>query len=283
MEFVIGDVKDAASISGACRGVDIAVHAAAMKHVGVTERNPFECLKTNIVGSQNLIEAALHHRVGQVVALSTDKAVNPIGAYGASKLGLEVLFLDADRRHGDDCRFTVVRYGNIFGSKGSVVPLFLKLKNQGFLPITDPAATRFSISMMDSIDLVMFALEHGWGGEIVLPRCPSYKLLDLANAVDPQVEKRTVGLRPGEKLHELLYSSAEASRVLCRERVFVVAPQAGRWTTAAYREKELSSRIESESELSSDKNTHWLDVPALRSLVLAHANGKSPMPLAPLG
>jgi UDP-N-acetylglucosamine 4,6-dehydratase len=201
IRYIVGDVRDRDRIMMACRGVDILVHTAAMKHVPVSQHNPIECARTNIIGTQNVIDAAVVNEVERVVTLTSDKAVLPINAYGASKLFLERLFVDADDVHAT--KFSVVRFANVFGSKGSVVPFFLKKKHEGYLPITHPEMTRFSITMRESLDLILFAIDYGWGGEIVVPVTPSYRILDVAEAIAPGIEQRVVGMRPGEKLHEL--------------------------------------------------------------------------------
>ena len=214
VRYRLGDVRDAARMLELTQGADVVVHAASMKHVPAAENNPMECVKTNILGSHNVASAALMNRVPRVVALSTDKAALPSAFYGASKLMLERLFLHADL--AGETRFSVVRYANVFGTRGSVVPLFLKLRESGELPITDPQATRFSITLKESVALVMYAYEHGWGGEIVVPVAPSYRITDVARAIAPEARHRIIGLRPGEKTHELLVSQWEAPQTVRR-------------------------------------------------------------------
>jgi UDP-N-acetylglucosamine 4,6-dehydratase/5-epimerase len=269
IELFLGDVKDYRALDRATQGMDIVVHSAAIKQVPMAELNPFECFQTNIQGTQNVIDASIQSGVRRVVALSTDKAVSPIGAYGASKLALEKLMTAAQRRvRAEKTTFSVVRYGNIFGSKGSVVPLFQEQKKQGHLTLTDPAATRFSITIQDSIDLVLFALEHAWGGEIVLRQAPSYGLGDIAKAIAPDTPWKILGLRPSEKLHELLLDSHEISRVSQRDRFLVIAPENGTWSAQGYREETGASAFTCKtSQYCSSQNDWWLANDDIRALL----------------
>ena len=265
VRYKLGDVRDAARMLELTQGADVIVHAASMKHVPAAENNPMECVKTNILGSHNVIHAALTNRVPRVVALSTDKAAMPSGFYGASKLMLERLFLHADL--SGDTRFCVVRYANVFGTRGSVVPLFLKLKETGELPITDPHATRFSITLKESVALVMYAFEHGWGGEIVVPVAPSYRITDVARAIAPEARHRIIGLRPGEKTHELLVSQWEAPQTLRRDGHLVICPAAGRYDLERYVAETGAQRIPDAGEYSSETNDRWLGVEDIRALL----------------
>jgi len=265
VRYLMADVRDRDRVTMACRGIDLLVHAAAMKHVPVSEANPIECVHTNILGSQNIIDAALTNEVGKVIALSTDKAVSPINVYGASKLFLERLFLRADSL--GDTRFSVVRYANVFGSKGSVVPFFLRYKEQGFLPITHKEMTRFSITMQQGLDLIIEAIEHGWGGEIVVPQAPSYRILDMAEAIAPGLETRIVGIRPGEKIHETILGEAEAGRVLKHGKSYIVCPEQGRWTAEAYCQATGATMMARDFTYSSGSNTDWLGVDQIRKIV----------------
>lgn len=266
IRYVVGDVRDMERVNEAMHDTDIVVHAAAMKHVPVAEMNPIECVKTNILGAHNVAMAALSNNVERVVALSTDKAAMPTTIYGASKLGLEKVLQNADL--GNRTKFSVVRYANVFGSSGSVVPFFLKRKAAGkFLPITDPEMTRFSITMKDGIELVLFALEHGWGGEIIAPIAPSYRIVDVANAIAPKLEHRTVGSRPGEKRHELLYTETEAPNTVKRGRFYIVCPANGRWNMKSYCEATGASPVDSVAECNSGTNSDWLSVDDIRRLV----------------
>lgn len=265
IQYFLGDVRDYARMLEVTKGVDIIIHSAAMKHVPAAEQNPRECIKTNILGSQNVIDAALANGVTQVVALSTDKAASPANLYGATKLCLEKLFVYANQPGG--AKFSVVRYGNVFGSKGSVVPFFLKKKDDGFLPITHPEMTRFSITMQDGIDLVMYALEKGWGGEIILPIAPSYRLLDVATAVAPDIEHRHVGIRTGEKLHEIMFSLADAPNTVEIDKYYVICPSEGAWSRDEYCTKNGAKPIPETFEYHSGHNTDWLTVEHLQELI----------------
>ncbi|MDP1615545.1 MAG: SDR family NAD(P)-dependent oxidoreductase [Methylococcales bacterium] len=228
IKYILGDVRNIDSLLKATKNIDILIHAAAMKHVPAAEQNPMECVMTNILGSQNVIDAAFANKVKKVVALSTDKSTYPINVYGASKLFLEKLFIYADsQKETQDIRFSVVRYGNIFGSKGSVVPFFLKKRNDDFLPITHPEMTRFSITMQEGIDLVMYALEYGWGGEVIVPIAPSYRILDVATAIAPDIEHRIIGMRAGEKIEEILITRNEAAYAVRRDDYYIICPVEG--------------------------------------------------------
>ncbi len=268
IKYVLGDVRDKDALSKAMRGIDIVIHAAAMKHVPAAETNPMECVKTNILGSQNVIDVAFEHGVKQVVALSTDKSANPINVYGASKLLLEKLFIFADaQKMEQDIRFSVVRYGNIFGSKGSVVPFFMQKKVEGVLPITHPEMTRFSITLQESIDLVMFALKEGWGGEIVIPKASSYHILDVAKAVAPEAKREVVGIRKGEKIDEVLFSSFESYDTVEREGYYVICPSEGRWDKAMYIKQTGAKAVEEGVEYNSKTNGNFLSVDEIKELI----------------
>jgi len=268
VKYMLGDVRDLDRLMKVTQGIDILIHSAAMKHVPAAEQNPMECVKTNILGSQNIIDAALANGVKQVVALSTDKSTYPINVYGASKLLLEKLFVFADaEKMDDDIRFSVVRYGNIFGSKGSVIPFFLKKKEEGFLPITDAKMTRFSITIQESIDLVMYAVEKGWGGEIIVPIAPSYRLLDVAKAVAPDAEHRIVGMRQGEKLDEIMTTKSESPQTVKRDNFYIVCPSEGNWSREEYCEKTDAVAVADGFEYDSGSNDTWLSVEQIENLI----------------
>jgi len=268
IKYLLGDVRDLERLMQVTKGVDILIHSAAMKHVPAAEQNPMEAVKTNILGSQNVIDAAIENGIKQVVALSTDKAASPINVYGASKLLLEKLFVFADGEKEDqDIRFSVVRYGNIFGSKGSVVPFFLKKQKEGFLPVTDERMTRFSITLQESIDLVMYAITHGWGGEIIVPIAPSYKLIDVARAIAPQIEHRIVGKRKGEKLYEQMITKEESYDTVKRDKFYIICPSEGKWNRENYCQKTDAQKVEDEFEYRSGENSEWLSVDDIRHLV----------------
>ena len=265
IRYCLGDVRDMERLIEVSCGVDVLVHSAAMKHVPAAEANPMECVRTNILGSYNVVQAARCNGIAKVVALSTDKAALPANAYGASKLLLERVFLQADET--GDTRFSVVRYANVFGSKGSVVPLFLKRRASGVLPITNPEMTRFSITMADAIDLVLFAIRDGWGGEVILPVAPSYRLVDIATAIAPEAEQQIVGERPGEKIHELLFSHFDAPRTVQRDRYYVITPNAGRYSSSDYIAATGAVAVDCNRYYSSDSNVQWLSLVDLQALL----------------
>lgn len=259
IKYLLGDIRDAPRVDEVTRGIDIVIHACAMKHVPASEQNPMECIKTNILGSQNIINSSMLNGVKQVVALSTDKSVSPINVYGASKLLLEKLFVFADiEKMEQDIKFSVVRYGNIFGSDGSVVPFFIKQKEQGFLPITSEKMTRFSITMRESIELVMYALRYGWGGEIIVPIAPSYRILDIAKAIAPNIEHRIVGIRNGEKLDEIMLSKDESCHSVRKDNYYIIAPVDAHWNRDEYIIKTGATSIEDGFEYISSDNDNWL-------------------------
>lgn len=267
IKYMLGDVRDLDRLLTVTKNIDILIHSAAMKHVPAAEQNPMECVKTNILGSQNVIDAALANNVNQVVALSTDKSTAPINVYGASKLLLEKLFVYADAEKQQDIKFSVVRYGNIFGSKGSVIPFFYKKMKQGFLPITDAKMTRFSITMQESIDLVMFALEKGWGGEIIVPIAPSYRIADVAKAVAPDIEHRIVGIRPGEKLDEIMVASHESHQTVERGDYYIICPLDSTWNKRDYCEKTNATQVGDSFEFDSGNNEEWLTINQIINLI----------------
>jgi UDP-N-acetylglucosamine 4,6-dehydratase len=224
IRYFIGDVRDVGRLIRACEGVDFIVHAAALKQVVAAEYNPFEAIKTNVIGAENIVQAALANNVRKVVALSTDKAAAPINLYGATKLCSDKLILAANNIKGDrDLALSVVRYGNVIGSRGSVIPFFLLKRNESVLPITDERMTRFNISLDDGVKLVLFALEHSIGGELYVPKIPSYRIMDVANAISPTAKKEIVGIRPGEKLHEEMITEHDSFNTIDIGDKFVMA------------------------------------------------------------
>jgi UDP-N-acetylglucosamine 4,6-dehydratase/5-epimerase len=239
LRYFIGDIRDKERLSLAFNGVDYVVHAAALKQIPSTEYNPFEAVKTNILGSQNVIDAAVSQNVKKVIALSTDKAVEPINLYGATKLAADKLFVAANNYVGQSTRFAVVRYGNVVGSRGSVIPLFLEKRGSGKLPITDTRMTRFHISLKDGVKFVLDSFERMWGGEIFVPKIPSCKIIDIAKAVSPDADHDVVGIRPGEKLHEVMITSDDAPNTIEYEKYFVILPypEYFAWTRQDYIEK----------------------------------------------
>ncbi|WP_035727332.1 UDP-N-acetylglucosamine 4,6-dehydratase (inverting) [Eisenibacter elegans] len=277
LEFVIGDIRDAQRLTRACLGIDYLIHAAALKHVPIAELNPMECIKTNVFGSENVINAALDTGVKKVIALSTDKAAAPINLYGATKLCADKLFIAANNmRAANPVSFAVVRYGNVMGASGSVIPFFIEKRQSGVLPITDPAMTRFNITPEAGVNAVLFALENALGGEIFVPRIPSFRIIDLAEAIAPSCEHRIVGVRPGEKLHEEMIIESDALHTLETADYFVIAPHSlieeYEQTLARYRTHYQAQPVAKNFAYSSEKNTQWLDVPTLRRLIQQHVS-----------
>ncbi len=229
MRYFLGDVRDAARLRRALEGIDIVVHAAALKQVPAAEYNPFEYIKTNVLGAQNLIEACLDApSVRAVVALSTDKAAAPINLYGATKLCSDKLFIAANNVRGSrDIRFSVVRYGNVMGSRGSVIPFFMQNRHTGVFPITDPAMTRFNISLQEGVGMVLWSIQNALGGEIMVPKIPSYRIVDVATAVDASCEQRVVGIRPGEKIHEEMITESDSVSTVEMDKYYAILPPSG--------------------------------------------------------
>ena len=235
LRYFIGDVRDEDRLRRALEGIDVVVHAAALKQVPTAEYNPFECIKTNVLGAQNVIEASLDAGVKRVVALSTDKAAAPINLYGATKLCADKLFVAANNVRGQrDIRFSVVRYGNVTGSRGSVIPFFVERRAAGVLPITDRAMTRFNISLQEGVDMVLWALEHAAGGEIFVPKIPSYRITDLAEAIAPGCRREIVGIRPGEKLHEEMITETDALATAEFDNYYVILPSLPLWNVERF-------------------------------------------------
>lgn len=267
VRFFIGDVRDKERLYRAFDGVDIVIHAAALKHVGACEYNPFEAVKTNIHGAQNIIEAAIDRGVKKVIALSTDKAASPINLYGATKLASDKLFVAGNSYAGDkDTRFAVVRYGNVVGSRGSVVPFFKKLKEDGatVIPVTDDRMTRFWITLEQGVQFVIDSLTRMNGGEIFIPKIPSMSILDLAEAIAPECEIEIVGIRPGEKLHEAMITEDDARHTLEYDDYFVIQPEFP-WWSAEY--KNGGKSLPEGFTYVSNVNNQWLTVDELRELV----------------
>ena len=239
MRYFIGDVRDYERLLRAFQGIDYVIHAAAMKHVPVAEYNPDECIKTNVIGAQNVVRASLEQEsIKSVVALSTDKACSPINLYGATKLVSDKLFVSANNIKGSsDKRFSVVRYGNVMGSNGSVMPFFIKEKNKKMLPITDERMTRFNITLEQGVDMVLFALNNSMGGEILVPKIPSYKILDVAKAISPDSKIEIVGIRPGEKLHEEMISHSDSFNTYYNDKYFFILPTKVKWSIDEFMKK----------------------------------------------
>ena len=268
IRFFLGDIRDGARLKRALENIDVVIHAAALKQVPAAEYNPFECIKTNVIGAQNLIEACLDSDVNRVIALSTDKAAAPINLYGATKLCSDKLFTAANTIVGNrDLRFSVVRYGNVLGSRGSVIPFFLKMKSTGVLPITDPAMTRFNISLDDGVSMVLWGLEHMEGGEVFVPKIPSYRILDVADAICPDCTKPVVGIRPGEKLHEEMITESDSYHTIDLGEYFAILPSTYDDQLEAYAIRNNGKRVEPGLAYRSDNNPHFLTADELRSLI----------------
>jgi UDP-N-acetylglucosamine 4,6-dehydratase len=274
LRFFIGDVRDKERVKRACEGVDVIIHAAAIKQVDTAEHNPTECIRTNIDGAENVIHAALECGVKNVVALSTDKACAPINLYGATKLVSDKLFAAANNIRGSkDVRFSVVRYGNVMGSRGSVIPFFLKKKEEGFLPITHKEMTRFNISLQDGVNLVMYAVENHLGGEIFVPKIPSYKILDIAEAIAPKMECKVVGIRPGEKLHEEMITDTDSLNTIDLGKYYVILPSISMtYSEQDFLDHHKAIKVPFGFKYNSGTNTEWESVETLRNLINSHVD-----------
>jgi UDP-N-acetylglucosamine 4,6-dehydratase len=273
LRFFIGDVRDRERLIRAMQGVDYVIHAAAMKHVPIAEYNPDECVKTNIHGAQNVIDACLTTSVERVVALSTDKACAPINLYGATKLASDKLFVAANNIKGSNpIRFSVVRYGNVMGSNGSVIPFFINKKKEGKLPITDPEMTRFNISLQGGVDMVMHALEHAWGGEIFIPKIPSYRITDVAEAIGPECEQVIVGIRPGEKVHEEMITPSDSFYTYDLGRYYTILPATHKWSLDEFKKSFNAVKVPAGFAYNSGENEEWETVEGLRELIKEHVD-----------
>lgn len=271
IRYFIGDVRDLERLKRAFTDVDYVIHAAAMKHVHIAEYNPDECIKTNVGGAENVIKACLSSNVTRVVALSTDKACAPINLYGATKLTSDKLFIAANNIRGkQDIKFSVVRYGNVMGSNGSVIPFFIEKKKNQVIPITDKRMTRFNISLQGGVDMVLHALEYAWGGELFVPKIPSYKILDVAEAIAPDCEKQVVGIRPGEKIHEEMITYSDSFNTYDLGKYYVVLPQVTPWSMEEFIAHFNAKLVPEGFHYSSDNNTEWETVESLRSLIKEH-------------
>lgn len=268
MRYFIGDVRDRERLHRALDGVEIVIHAAALKQVPTAEYNPFEAVKTNVLGAANIIDAAIDCGVGQVMALSTDKAANPINLYGATKLCSDKLFIAGNSYSAArQTRFSIVRYGNVIGSRGSVVPLFLRLRESGVLPITDPEMTRFWITLEQGVAFVLASLRRMHGGEVYVPKIPSMKVIDLARAVAPDCRLEIVGIRPGEKMHEVMVPEDDARHTLEFEDHFAIMPSFHPWSDRHYARRKGGKPCPPGFRYGSDNNTQWLSVEDLRGLI----------------
>lgn len=271
VRFLIGDVRDFDRLKRAFQGVDYVIHAAAMKHVHIAEYNPDECVKTNIGGAENVIRAALETSVQRVVALSTDKACAPINLYGATKLTSDKLFIAANNIKGvNPIRFSVVRYGNVMGSNGSVMPFFMSRRKTGILPITEPTMTRFNISLQEGVDMVLHALEHAWGGELFVPKIPSYKITDVASAIGPECKQVVVGIRPGEKIHEEMITASDSFSTYDLGKYYVILPQVTTWNLEAFLKEFSATKVPQGFKYNSGDNDQWVGIEDIRTLIKEH-------------
>jgi len=268
LRFFIGDIRDEARLRRALEGVDVVIHAAALKQVPAAEYNPFEAIKTNVLGAQNLVEACLDSDVRTVIALSTDKAAAPINLYGATKLCSDKLITAANNIRGNrDLKFAVVRYGNVMGSRGSVIPYFLDCREKGVVPITDPEMTRFNITIQEGVDVVLWSIDAALGGEIFVPKIPSYRILDLAEAIAPEAERRVVGIRPGEKVHEEMITTSDSYNTVDLGQYFAILSTSGEHSNDAYLAKRTGTKVTPGFSYNSGRNDRFLTVEELRDLV----------------
>ena len=268
LRYFIGDIRDRQRLNRAMRGISHVIHAAALKQVPVAEYNPMEFIKTNILGAENIIECAIDHNVKKVVALSTDKAAAPINLYGATKLCSDKLFISANNIIGSsDLKFSVVRYGNVMGSRGSVIPLFIEQAKKGPLNITDPNMTRFNILLNEGVDMVLWALENTLGGEIFVPKIPSYKLIDVAKAIAPENEFNITGIRPGEKLHEELITISDGSNTIDRGKYFVITPEINSYIRKCNSLGICFEKVNKDFSYKSNTNKDFLKVDEIKDLI----------------
>jgi UDP-N-acetylglucosamine 4,6-dehydratase (inverting) len=270
LRYFIGDVRDRSRLKRALEGIDTVIHAAALKHVPAAEYNPMEFIHTNVLGAENLIEACMDTGVKRVVALSTDKAAAPINLYGATKLCSDKLFVAANNYIGRDTVLSVVRYGNVMGSRGSVIPFFLKQAKNGVLPITDLAMTRFNISLQEGVDMVLWALENAHGGEIFVPKIPSYKITDLAKAIGPSCKKPIIGIRPGEKIHEEMITSSDSFNTIDLGQYYAILNTSGGKSADLYGKMETAKKVPVGFCYNSGDNPRFLTIPEIQRLIKKH-------------
>ncbi|MFZ9455683.1 MAG: UDP-N-acetylglucosamine 4,6-dehydratase (inverting) [Bacteroidia bacterium] len=268
IRYFIGDVRDFERLKRAFKDIDIVIHAAAMKHVHIAEYNPMECVMTNVIGAENVINAAMECGVKNVVALSTDKAAAPINLYGATKLCSDKLFVAANNIKGwNSIKFSVVRYGNVMGSNGSVIPYFIQKAKNGVIPITDPAMTRFNISLQEGAEMVLHAVETAWGGEIFVPKIPSYKITEVAKAIGPNCRHDIIGIRPGEKIHEEMITSSDSFSTYDLGKYYAILPQAPSFKIEEFIQHFKAIKVEQGFQYNSKTNNEWVDAPKLQLLI----------------
>lgn len=269
IRYFIGDIRDYDRLRRAFKGIDYVIHTAAMKHVPIAEYNPMECVKTNILGAENIINACLESDVERVVSLSTDKAAAPINLYGATKLASDKLFVAANNIKGfKQIKFSVVRYGNVMGSNGSVIPFFMNKRREGVLPITNEYMTRFNISIEDGVKMVLHALENAWGGEVFVPKIPSYKITDVAEAIGPSCEKKIVGIRPGEKIHEEMITASDSFFTYDIGDYYSIIPSVPIWNKNEYITYFKAKKVQEGFSYNSKDNDEWVGVEELRNLII---------------
>lgn len=271
VRFFIGDVRDKERLIRAMSGIDYVIHAAAMKHVHLAEYNPSECIKTNVGGAENVIHACLQTGVERVVALSTDKACAPINLYGATKLTSDKLFIAANNIAGKNpIRFSVVRYGNVMGSNGSVIPFFIKKRKEGFLPITNADMTRFNISLDGGVDMVFHALATAWGGELFVPKIPSYRITEVASAIAPNLEQRVIGIRPGEKIHEEMITTSDSYNTYDLGKYYTILPIMPKWNLEDFIKTFNAKKVPEGFSYNSGDNIEWVDAVQLQAFIRKH-------------
>lgn len=271
IRYFLGDVRDQDRLNRAFEGIDVVIHAAALKQVPAAEYNPWEFVKTNVMGAQNIIEAALNQGIEKVVALSTDKAAAPINLYGATKLCSDKLFTAANNIKGSrKITFSVVRYGNVMGSRGSVMPFFLEKATTGNLPITDERMTRFNISLQDGVNLVLLALKNAWGGEIFVPKIPSYRIGDVAEAIGPNCRREIVGIRPGEKIHEEMITESDSFNTYDCGDYFSILPSVPNFDLHAWKQHFSAVAVPQGFKYNSGENDQWLSPSDIRELIRNH-------------
>ena len=271
IRYFLGDVRQVERLKQALQDIDIVIHAAALKQVPAAEYNPFEFINTNVLGAENLIRACLNSKVKKVIALSTDKAAAPINLYGATKLCSDKLFIAANNIRGSrDIIFSVVRYGNVMGSRGSVIPFFLEKQKLNSLPITDPNMTRFNITLQQGVDMVLWALKKSFGGEIFVPKIPSYRITDVAKAINPKAKHTIIGIRPGEKIHEEMITSSDSFSTVDLGKYYAILPAHGPSSPESYKERKNAKCVKEGFSYNSGDNEHFLTVEKLRQLITTH-------------
>jgi len=274
IRFFLGDVRDRPRLRRALEGIEVVVHAAALKQVPAAEYNPMEFVHTNVLGAENLIEACVDAGVRRVVALSTDKAAAPINLYGATKLCSDKLFVAANAYIGRNTVFSVVRYGNVMGSRGSVIPFFLERAKTKELPITDPSMTRFNITLQEGVEMVLWALQNALGGEIFVPKIPSYRITDLAKAIGPSCRQKIVGIRPGEKVHEEMITNSDSFTTVDLGKYYAILNTGRGHSVLEYLRKKKGKRVREGFAYNSGKNEKFLSVPEIRRLLVEHLDPK---------